>query len=91
MMAKFDMPGIKKQDVHVSFQRSRLVVTWETVNVTEREENERIVRERKEKIFSETIPLPDGTKVGILVCCLLRVTYHWSNFSVVRRSPRRDG
>lgn len=67
MTATFDMPGVKKQDVHVSFQRSRLVITWETVNVTEREEKGQIIRERKEKIYSETIPLPEGTKASILL------------------------
>ena len=64
MSAVFDLPGVKKQDVHVSFQRNRLLVTWETVTVTEREENGRIVRERNEKIYNESIPLPEGTRVN---------------------------
>jgi HSP20 family molecular chaperone IbpA len=58
------MPGLQKQDVHVSFQRNRLVVTWENVNITEREEDGRVVRERREKTYNRTIPLPEGTKVS---------------------------
>jgi len=60
--ATFDLPGIKKQDVHISFQRNRLVITWETSTVTEREEDGRLVRERKEHKYSRTIPIPEGTK-----------------------------
>jgi len=60
--AIFDLPGLKKKDVHISFQRNRLVVTWQTVNVTEREEDGRLVRECKENKCSRTIPLPEGTR-----------------------------
>jgi hypothetical protein len=62
--ATFDPPGIKKQDVHISFQRNRLVVSWQTVHVTEREENGRLVRECKKDKELRTIPLPEGTKVS---------------------------
>jgi HSP20 family molecular chaperone IbpA len=43
--ASFNLPGVKKQDVHISFQRQQLVVTWESANVTEKEEDGRLVRE----------------------------------------------
>lgn len=65
--ARFDMPGIKKQDVHVSFQRTRLVVTWQIVTITEREEEGRVVRERKEKTYSQSIPLPEGARASKLL------------------------
>ena len=58
------MPGIKKQDVHVSFQRTRLVITWQSVTITDREEEGRIVRDRQEKTYSQNIPLPEGTRVN---------------------------
>jgi HSP20 family molecular chaperone IbpA len=62
--ARFDMPGIKKEAVHVSFQRTRLVVTWQNITVTEQEEEGRIVRERQEKTYSQSILLPEGTRVS---------------------------
>jgi HSP20 family molecular chaperone IbpA len=69
--AKFDMPGIKKQDVHVSFQRTRLVVTWQTVTTNEREEDGHIIRERQEKTYSQNIPLPEGARVSEETCSIL--------------------
>lgn len=65
MVATFEMPTeIEKQDVHISFQRGRLVVTWVTVEVIEYEEDEGTVyRERFERSHHRTIPLPEGTKV----------------------------
>ena len=58
--------------MHVSFQGNRLVVSWRTVKITEREESldvedpgssTRILRELEHKKYSRTIPLPDATKV----------------------------
>lgn len=70
--AIFDLPRVQKDDMHVSFQGNRLVVSWRTVKITEREEpldaedlesGTRILRELEHKKYSRTIPLPDGTKV----------------------------
>ncbi|KAF9790800.1 hypothetical protein BJ322DRAFT_1017439 [Thelephora terrestris] len=69
--AIFDLPRVKKDDMHVSFQGNRLVVSWRTVKITEREEpldaddlgsGTRILRELEHKKYSRTIPLPDGTR-----------------------------
>jgi len=60
--AVFDLPGIRKENMHVSFQPNRLTVTWRMVTVTEMEEGDVIVRERSEKQYSRTIPLPEDTK-----------------------------
>lgn len=62
--ATFDLPGIKKNNAHVSYRGSHLTVTWETVKITEIEEGGTLVREREKKEFSRTIPLPEGTKVS---------------------------
>jgi hypothetical protein len=60
--------------MHVSFQGNRLVVSWRTVKITEREEpldvedpgsSTRILRELEHKKYSRTIPLPDGTRVRL--------------------------
>lgn len=59
--------------MHVSFQGSRIVVSWRTVKITEREEpidNDtgatRILRELEHKKYSRTIPLPENTRVRYL-------------------------
>ncbi|KAF9243512.1 hypothetical protein BU15DRAFT_34282, partial [Melanogaster broomeanus] len=60
--ATFDLPGVKKEQAHVSFRWNHLIVTWQTVKITEQEEDGRLVREREEKKYTRTIPLPEGTK-----------------------------
>lgn len=62
--ATFELPGITKADVHVSYQNDKVVISWESVTTDERMEGDRLVRERKEKKYVRTLPLPDGTKVG---------------------------
>ena len=64
VMATFDLPGISKADVHVSYQNDKVVISWESVTTEERMEGDRLVRERKEKKYVRMLPLPDGTKVG---------------------------
>lgn len=72
--ATFDLPGVKKEDIHISYQVKRLVVTWRKVDVTEWEEDGRLIRECKESKESRTMPLPEGTKVSrplsIAICRL---------------------
>jgi HSP20 family molecular chaperone IbpA len=63
IVATFDMPPeVAKQDVHLSFQRNRLVIRWVTVELEEWEEDGVIMRERIEKHFNRTLPLPEGTR-----------------------------
>lgn len=94
MTAIFDLPRVKKDDMHVSFQGNRLVVSWRTVKITEREESldaddlgsgTRILRELEHKKYCRTIPLPEGTKVGLTPDrsqLMLIVTFHSSKRSV---------
>ena len=63
MTATFDLPGIKKNQVHISFRGKYLIIDWTTMTVTEYEENGKIVRDRKEKECSRTLPMPEGTRV----------------------------
>jgi HSP20 family molecular chaperone IbpA len=65
--ATFDLPGIKKNQVHISYRGHYLVVDWETVKMTEHEEGGIIVRDRKEKKCSRTLPIPEGTRVSFLL------------------------
>ncbi|TFY82257.1 hypothetical protein EWM64_g1760 [Hericium alpestre] len=88
--ATFDLAGVKKEDMHVSFQADRLVVTWRTVRVTDRIENGTIFRDREEKKYSRTIPLPSGTKFEEVRAsrdhrCLI-LTY--PNMRAIRAKPR---
>lgn len=66
MTATFDLPDVDKKDVHVAFQTTQLTITWESTLVTERREADRtIVRERKERKYARTLPLPTGTQVSM--------------------------
>lgn len=63
VVASFDIRGCPKENVHVSFQRHRLVVTWGCIEVSEWEDENGVrIRERTEKNFQRTIPLPEGTR-----------------------------
>ena len=63
IVGTFDMRDVPKQNIHVSFQKIRLVITWETAELYEWEENGYIMRERSERMFHRTLPLPEGTRV----------------------------
>ena len=76
--ATFDLPGIKKNQVHVSYRGHYLIVDWETVKVTEHEENGKIIREHKEKKYSRTLPMPEGTRVRFP---LASFSVPWSDFT----------
>ncbi|EJF64758.1 hypothetical protein DICSQDRAFT_18425, partial [Dichomitus squalens LYAD-421 SS1] len=62
MMVTFDMTGVKKQDMHVSYRTTRLIVSWKVERTTEEQEGDSVVREREIRRYSHTIPLPEGTK-----------------------------
>ncbi|KAH9481403.1 hypothetical protein JR316_0005929 [Psilocybe cubensis] len=63
IVATFDLPEVAKQDIHISFQRNKLVLTWESGEITEWEEEDGVVlREHVRKMFHRTLPLPEGTR-----------------------------
>lgn len=62
--AIFEMNGVKKQDMHVSYRMNRIIVTWRRTRVVEKMEGSVKVRERQEKQYNQIIPIPEGTKVG---------------------------
>lgn len=64
MMVTFDMTGVKKQDMHVSYRTNRLIVSWKVDRTSEKQEENGVVREREVRRYSHTIPLPEGTKVS---------------------------
>ena len=64
MTATFEIPGVQKQDMHVSFRSKHIIVTWRMRNVREKMEDGVLVRERQEVKHTQFIPLPEGTKVS---------------------------
>lgn len=60
------MTDVGKQDMHVSFRADKIIVTWRRVKIVEKREDEGIIRERKEKQYSQLIPLAEGTSVCLL-------------------------
>ena len=69
--AKFDIPGIAKEDMNVTYHPfpARLEVSWKTVKITERDvEDGMSVRDVEERTVCRTIPLPDGTRVSFPFC-----------------------
>ncbi|KAH9930038.1 uncharacterized protein B0H18DRAFT_159776 [Fomitopsis serialis] len=62
MTATFEIPGVQKQDMHVSFRSRHIIVTWRMRNVRESMEDGVLVRDRQEIKHTQFIPLPEGTK-----------------------------
>jgi len=60
--ATFELQGVNKSDVHVSYQNDKVVISWESVTTDEKMEGARLIRERREKRYVRTLPLPEGTK-----------------------------
>ena len=87
----FDMTGGKKQDMHVSYRTTRVIVSWKVERTVDKVEEDIAVREREIRRFSHTIPLPDGTKASRRAGLLLasRLIVSGEQFDEVRAS--RDG
>ncbi|KAI0649214.1 hypothetical protein C8Q79DRAFT_949441 [Trametes meyenii] len=62
LIVTFDMTGVKKQDMHVSYRTNRLIVNWRVERTIEGREGDVVVRDREVRKYSHTIPLPEGTK-----------------------------
>ncbi|KAF9445473.1 hypothetical protein P691DRAFT_675567 [Macrolepiota fuliginosa MF-IS2] len=92
IVATYEMPQeVEKQDVHISFQRNRLVVTWVTVEMIECEEEDGVVyRERYERSHHRTIPLPEGTKFEEVQAIMngRRLSLRYPNMRCLRVEPR---
>lgn len=65
VLATFELPGLKKEDVNIDVHNNLLTVSGESKLSSERDENGYAVRERRFGKFSRSIPLPQGVKV----CC----------------------
>ena len=60
--------GLTKEDIHVTYATTygaeRITVSWQSVTVAEMIEEGKLVRERKERKYARTLPLPVGTTVS---------------------------
>ncbi|KAH8093080.1 small heat shock protein [Cristinia sonorae] len=62
VLATFELPGLKKEDVNIDVHNNMLTVSGESKLSSERDENGYAVRERRYGKFSRSIPLPQGIK-----------------------------
>ncbi|TFY71693.1 hypothetical protein EVG20_g1311 [Dentipellis fragilis] len=60
--ATFELPGLKKEDIHLDVHNNALTVSGETNVDSTRDESGYTVRERRFGKFSRTLPLPQGIK-----------------------------
>ncbi|KAG8691436.1 hypothetical protein FRC11_003943 [Ceratobasidium sp. 423] len=75
----FELPGIPKSDIKVKFATQKISVAWQKVTVEEKAEGERLIRERVEKKYLRTIPIPPAVPFDTIRAVLqderLTVTY----------------
>jgi HSP20 family protein len=60
--ATFELPGLKKEDVHIDYHNGRLTIGGETKSVSESDSRGYAVRERRYGKFRRTLQLPEGIK-----------------------------
>ncbi|KAF7316178.1 SHSP domain-containing protein [Mycena indigotica] len=60
--ATFELPGIKKEDVHIETSPGRLRISAESKISEEHEKDGYAIRERRFGKFSRTLQLPNGVK-----------------------------
>lgn len=63
VLATFELPGLKKEDVNIDVHNNVLTISGESKLDSDRDENGYAVRERRFGKFSRSIPLPQGIKV----------------------------
>jgi len=72
--ATFELPGLKKEDIHLEIQNGRLSVSAESKISQDYEEGGYAVRERRYGKFSRILQLPQGVKVfdssGLRLSCV---------------------
>ena len=69
VLATFELPGLKKEDVNIDVHNNMLTVSGESKISSDRDENGYAVRERRYGKFSRSIPLPQGVKVCFTEIC----------------------
>ncbi|PPR00779.1 hypothetical protein CVT24_000744 [Panaeolus cyanescens] len=78
IVATFDIPNVSKDDIHISFQKGKLILTWDVIEESQHWQHG--VRERSHKSYHRTLPLPEGTRFE-------EVHAQWSSRGLVLRYP----
>jgi HSP20 family protein len=60
MVIKAELPGVKREDVNVSFRNGVLTISGERKEEEERKRGDYLVRERRYGSFSRSMTLPEG-------------------------------
>ncbi|KAJ7707663.1 hypothetical protein B0H17DRAFT_917887 [Mycena rosella] len=60
----FDLRGVERDDIRVTFRRDHIMVSWEKWEVENWEEEDCIARRTVERVYHRVIPLAEGTTVG---------------------------
>jgi len=63
--ATFEFPGVSKEGINIEVHNGRLIVSAETKESTEKNENGYAIRERAYGKFSRTLQLPRDVKVSL--------------------------
>ena len=66
VMATFELPGMKKEDIHISMRDGRLTVSGESALSTEHDQGGYTLRERYFGKFVRTLHVSKDAKVGFL-------------------------
>ncbi|KAL4255098.1 small heat shock protein (HSP20) family protein [Pleurotus pulmonarius] len=62
VVASFELPGFKKEDVHIDVHNGRLTVSADSNVSSEKKEEGYVVKERRFGKYSRTLQLPQGIK-----------------------------
>lgn len=60
--ATFELPGVRKEDIHVDVHNGRLSISGESRAESEHEKDGYLVRERRFGKFARSLQLPQGVK-----------------------------
>ncbi|KAJ7364078.1 hypothetical protein DFH08DRAFT_838285 [Mycena albidolilacea] len=69
-IAIFDLRGVDKDDIRVTFKRDHIIVSWEKWEVENWEEEDCIARLTVERVYHRIIPLAEGTKYQDIYCAM---------------------
>jgi hypothetical protein len=84
--ATFELPGLKKEDVHIDVHNNVLTVSGENKIDEQRTQDGYAVRERRFGRFTRSLPLPQGIKVRADSSYLLGIRIMTN---LIRRSKSR--
>jgi len=69
-IAIFDLRGVDKEDIRVTFRRDHIIVSWEKWEVENWEEEDCIARKTVERVYHRVISLAEGTKFRDVYCTM---------------------